>query len=225
MHTTWIITLFFLGVTLFTHAQSDTINRRDDKGMKQGYWIYYGIDRPSLGYADSARIMEGRFVDDKREGKWIMYDRSGWVKKEVEAKEGRIYGQYTEYDSLGRIRERGAIQPEYLYSRRSNLRPPLRIYLEYDSLKNVVAVHEYKRNRSFRDSLVIYKAAVYYFSLSPLSNFSSTGDVQLMDGGEDVHVLGKLEDGWLMEGEFRYYIGGVRTYYFEEGYRRLRFKR
>lgn len=52
------------------YAQNDTINQTDAEGKKQGYWIYYGKDKPESGYPPEGKIDEGTFVNDRKEGIW-----------------------------------------------------------------------------------------------------------------------------------------------------------
>jgi len=53
------------------------INQKDDEGKKQGHWIYYGKDRPESGIADSGKVEEGNYTDDRKEGRWVRYNADG----------------------------------------------------------------------------------------------------------------------------------------------------
>jgi len=64
-------------------SQNDTTNRIDNNGMKQGYWIYYGKDRPQKGYPDTCKIEEGRYVNDRKEGLWRRYNMDGSIRIEA----------------------------------------------------------------------------------------------------------------------------------------------
>lgn len=89
-------------------AQSDTLNRTDENGIKQGYWIYYGKDKPGKGYPMDGKVMEGPFVDDRKEGVWIIYHEDGKTPRTIgNFKNGRGNGEYTKYYEDGTIREEG----------------------------------------------------------------------------------------------------------------------
>lgn len=57
--------------TISVHG--DTLNRVDQKGLKQGPWTIQVPDlRGERGYEE-----EGYFVDDKKEGRWVRYSLQG----------------------------------------------------------------------------------------------------------------------------------------------------
>src|SRR5687767_14379975 len=49
-------------------------NQHDYKGRKQGYWILYGKDYPSKGYPAEAKVEEGNYTDDQKDGEWIYFN-------------------------------------------------------------------------------------------------------------------------------------------------------
>jgi len=64
-----ILTLFFvLGLSVLTCAQNDTLNQVDKNGLKQGYWIIYGRDKPDKGYPEDGKIEEGNYIDNRKNG-------------------------------------------------------------------------------------------------------------------------------------------------------------
>ena len=67
--------------TTLSHTQylpkPKNINKKDQNGRKQGYWIYYGVDRPQAHYSDSSVVEEGFYIDDRKEGTWYKYDKEG----------------------------------------------------------------------------------------------------------------------------------------------------
>lgn len=71
-----VLLLLLVSVSFLTFAQ-DTINQRDEKGLKQGHWIYYGKDRPESGVPLDGKVEEGYYVDDRKEGEWIKYELDG----------------------------------------------------------------------------------------------------------------------------------------------------
>ena len=95
MKKTMLISILFLFASITSHAQNDTINQQDENGLKQGYWIIYGIDKPQLEYPDSAMVYDGRYVDNKKQGVWTSYDKNGRVKLRGEFNHGRPKGSFT----------------------------------------------------------------------------------------------------------------------------------
>lgn len=63
--------------------------------MKQGHWVYYGIDRPNAGYPDSVIIEEGPYINNRKEGLWIKYNKDGSPRLKGIYKNNRPQGAYT----------------------------------------------------------------------------------------------------------------------------------
>jgi hypothetical protein len=91
----YLLLFFFSLLSGISFCQNDTINQRDDQGKKQGYWINYGKDRPELGYADSAIIDKGRYVNGRKEGEWIRFNKDGTPKIKGTYRNGRPSGTYS----------------------------------------------------------------------------------------------------------------------------------
>lgn len=71
MKKTWSL-LFILSILMnFSDAQSDTINKLDKKGLKQGYWI-----KNEKGKT----LYEGRFLNDNPQGVFKYYNPDGKIK-------------------------------------------------------------------------------------------------------------------------------------------------
>lgn len=97
----------FNTLSAYTH-QTGEINQRDNQGKKQGKWIFFGKDRPSLGYASEIKVEEGNFVDDRKEGKWITYHKDGETPKLIAIyKNNRPEGSFIKYYTNGKIMEHG----------------------------------------------------------------------------------------------------------------------
>jgi antitoxin component YwqK of YwqJK toxin-antitoxin module len=111
-----ILFLSFIGLltTPLAFASSDKggdVNKKDSQGRKQGLWIYYGKDRPSLGFPSNGKIEEGAYKDDRKEGVWIIYHNDG-VTPKLKGKyyNNRPSGQFTKRYSNGKIREVGTFE-------------------------------------------------------------------------------------------------------------------
>ncbi len=96
--------LFF--VIGWANAQSDTLNRTDTNGKKQGYWIIYGKDKPGSGYADTSIVEEGNYIDHRKNGTWKKYHLNGKLKLEGVYKNNRPWGSYKKYYEIGVLQER-----------------------------------------------------------------------------------------------------------------------
>ncbi len=111
----------FLFILLFTSSQhlsaltflkdqggEDKINQIDNQGRKQGKWIYFGKDRPMLGYPPEGKIEEGTYKDDRKNGTWIKYYKDGKTKKlEGLYTNNRPSGKFIKYWPNGEVKEVG----------------------------------------------------------------------------------------------------------------------
>lgn len=80
----------------------------DKEGRKQGYWIYYGKDRPEAGFPENGIIEEGRYVDNRKEGVWLKYHRDGkTIKLLGNYKNNRPSGEYETYHTNGKVKRKG----------------------------------------------------------------------------------------------------------------------
>lgn len=104
--------LFFCFLTTaFSSFAQDTLNRTDEKGLRQGYWILYGRDFPDMGYADNVKVMEGQYVNNHKEGSWTKYHENGISRKLVGYyKDNKAYGDYSKFNVDGTCIERGCFQ-------------------------------------------------------------------------------------------------------------------
>jgi len=59
------------------------LNKHDANGFKNGYWIVYGSYFPERGYPADAKVEEGRFKDDLKDGRWIYFGKDGEVDSAV----------------------------------------------------------------------------------------------------------------------------------------------
>ncbi|MDG1776590.1 MAG: hypothetical protein P8H33_04305 [Crocinitomicaceae bacterium] len=108
-----ILFLSFLGVLTapLVFASSDQwgdINKKDSKGRKQGLWVYYGKDRPSLGFPSNGKIEEGKYKNGRKEGFWTLYHTDGVTPKlKGEFHNNRPSGQFIKRYSNGKVKELG----------------------------------------------------------------------------------------------------------------------
>lgn len=124
-----IIILITTLIATTTWCQSDTINQKDLDGKRQGYWIFYGKDRPEAGYPDTGKIEEGRYVDNRKTGLWIKYHKDGITPRlKGEYINNRPNGHYNKFYDTGILQEeghfyRGKYKGELIrYHRNGNMR-------------------------------------------------------------------------------------------------------
>lgn len=104
----WTLLIALLFANTMAWCQSDTINKTDADGKRQGYWIFYGKDRPEAGYPDSGKIEEGRYVDSRKTGIWIKYHKDGITPKlKGEYKNNRPNGHFQKIYDSGQLQEEG----------------------------------------------------------------------------------------------------------------------
>lgn len=85
-----------------------TLNVKDKDGRKQGKWIYFGKDRPSVGYPALGIVEKGSYVNDRKEGLWVKYHKDGKTPRiSGEYKLNRPNGSYTKFYGNGTIKEIG----------------------------------------------------------------------------------------------------------------------
>lgn len=100
------ISLFF-SIIGFSQKESK-INVQDTCYRKQGYWIYYGKDRPNSGIPPDGKVEEGRYVDSRKEGTWIRYHQDGKTPKIIgNYQNNRPVGQFKKFDESGLLIEKG----------------------------------------------------------------------------------------------------------------------
>ncbi|MDX2360848.1 MAG: hypothetical protein QNK23_08585 [Crocinitomicaceae bacterium] len=99
------IIVFLLLMPFVGNSQNDTINQLDENDLKQGYWIYYGKDRPESDYPDDGIIEEGSYLDDRKTGRWIKYYSNGAVKATGEYTNNRPSCTWIKYYPDGSVRD------------------------------------------------------------------------------------------------------------------------
>ncbi|HTL82324.1 MAG TPA: hypothetical protein VL651_11490 [Bacteroidia bacterium] len=102
--------LFSLLLALSSAAQSDTLNRVDSAGKRQGYWIVIGKMRNDRNFSDSAKVEEGNYVNSMKTGLWISYFPSGVKQMELTYVNNRPNGHCVMYYEDGNKEEEGTWQ-------------------------------------------------------------------------------------------------------------------
>jgi antitoxin component YwqK of YwqJK toxin-antitoxin module len=109
-----IISFFLVSIVNNSYALANKnqdnpkVNFIDDKGLKQGKWVFLGKDQPEKGFPYNGKIEEGTFKNDRKEGRWIFYYNDGMTPKTEEVFiDNRPNGEFIKYFPNGQIKERG----------------------------------------------------------------------------------------------------------------------
>jgi antitoxin component YwqK of YwqJK toxin-antitoxin module len=81
------------------------INRTDESGKRQGYWVIKGYMANDKAYSPDAIVEEGEYKDNRREGLWKRYWPNGKPKSEVFYVFGKPEGHYKVFYESGQIEE------------------------------------------------------------------------------------------------------------------------
>lgn len=103
----------FWGVASNGEGKKNTsqVNETDQKGRKQGKWIFYGKDNPKKGYPEEGKIAEGIFKDDRKNGLWTNYYKDGFTPRLVgDYKNNRPFGTYQKFYRNGELMEEGTFK-------------------------------------------------------------------------------------------------------------------
>lgn len=108
MHTSKIITAFFVSLagSWFSFA-GDTLNRVDETGLRQGYWIIYNTIKKLPNYPPEAKVEEGSYADSRKNGTWKTYYPSGTLKSEITYQNNRPNGYAKIFYEDGKLMEEG----------------------------------------------------------------------------------------------------------------------
>ena len=68
---------------------ANTLNYTDANGKRQGHWIITNAKKHLPGYSDSAKVEEGAYQDNMKEGEWIEYNADGSVKSTTTYKDDK----------------------------------------------------------------------------------------------------------------------------------------
>ncbi|HEX7413962.1 MAG TPA: hypothetical protein VF411_07935 [Bacteroidia bacterium] len=111
----WIFLIFVLSYG-YAQPQSfeldpsngkDSINIIDFQGLKQGRWITFGKSKPNSCYQLTAKVEEGKFNDNRKNGIWKEYFCNGNAKNKITFQNGRPDGYAIMYHENGKISEEG----------------------------------------------------------------------------------------------------------------------
>lgn len=123
-----VITLITLSLSSNLFAQNSGITRHGTP--RNGYTVFYGKDRPEKGYPPKAKVEEGLYKNDRREGEWKFYYPDGKIKLIGNYENNRPWGAYKKFYDNGQLKEEG----EFI---KSQMRDTLRRYYKTGVLEYV----------------------------------------------------------------------------------------
>lgn len=82
-------------------------NYKDPSGLRQGYWVITGEMSGDKLFAPTAKVEEGHYKDDLREGVWKKYWPNGHLRSEITYMMGKPHGPYKIYYQGGNSEEQG----------------------------------------------------------------------------------------------------------------------
>lgn len=110
IHSNYILLLLLI-LSFSVNAQQKSSNKTDSLGRKQGFWIYYGKDRPKYGYDSEAKIEEGYYVDNRKDSIWTKFHKDGITPKiQATYQNNRPNGSFKKFFADGSLMESGSFQ-------------------------------------------------------------------------------------------------------------------
>lgn len=187
------------------------VNYVDEDGKRQGLWVFFGKDRPEIGYPQNGIIEEGRYLNNRKEGIWKKYYEDGVTVKLIGTyKNNRPGGFYQKIGAYGRPIEQSCFEKNN-YS--------CDYYRWYDN----GAINEIRRN----DSIYVYALkgclkAIHVLDAETLDytliKYSETECNVPVDTTSYPSNSGIITGDWKLDGttHFRYKPGPTETYRTEE---------
>ena len=121
-----VVIILFIFCCRFASGQSDSLNKVDAMGLKQGKWIQY--------YDNGSKRYEGTFKDDKQIGIFTYYDKEGFINMLLYNKKDGITQVANAYHSNGRILAMGL----YRHQKKDS------VWQYYNEKEALVATETYK---------------------------------------------------------------------------------
>lgn len=91
----------------FELTGTDTINKVDGTGKKQGKWVILGKHKPGGCYGIDKKVETGSYIDNRKTGTWFEYFCNGGVKAKLTFVNGRPDGYAQMFHENGKISEEG----------------------------------------------------------------------------------------------------------------------
>ncbi len=109
---TYPVFIFFVMTMVLSHSSlavqiSSEINKVDGKGQRQGYWIIKGDMVNEPAYKPENKVEEGRYTDNRKEGRWKKYWPNGKLRSEINYAAGKPTGEYQLFYENGKTEEHG----------------------------------------------------------------------------------------------------------------------
>lgn len=96
-----------LSPSLLANQITNEINKIDEKGQRQGYWIIKGDMIKDPAYKPENKVEEGRYKDNRKEGLWKKYWPNGKLRSQINYAAGKPSGEYQLFYENGQTEEHG----------------------------------------------------------------------------------------------------------------------
>jgi len=109
MKKAYLILFFIICKIVTAQSVADTLNATDATGKRQGKWIILNkmLEKPKQEYKPEQKVEEGKYVDNKKTGKWLEYFPNSVLKSKITYENNRPNGYAIMYHDNGKIREEG----------------------------------------------------------------------------------------------------------------------
>jgi antitoxin component YwqK of YwqJK toxin-antitoxin module len=196
----FIFTALQCAAQSFEIFNSDTINRRDTEGKKQGKWIVRGLHKPGTCYKDNQKIEEGTYLNNRKTGSWTEYYCNGNLKNQLTFIDGHVNGEACMYHENGALSETGTWKKKRW----------LGSYTQYDEKGNVI------RKNDFDSTGRIYGSRTncrFYFDPETVfikytkcnMEFTLNGDTVFYNERKQITTKGFFDRGSLINGKVYVY--------------------
>lgn len=156
IRTLLLVTVFLAGSLTYsaTAAESDTVNRFNNKGQREGWWILSKSNTPVT--SDQVKFKEGRYINGRKCGAWINYYEDGVTPRLIgEYSDNRPSGTYFRFDRKGALKQASSLSRRI--SPRQSIEASNVVFsckMLFDS-KEIVAGQVFFTKRFFKKSLAI----------------------------------------------------------------------
>jgi antitoxin component YwqK of YwqJK toxin-antitoxin module len=226
----YLLTFSLIFLTKFSFALSaDTINNSDGNKFRQGWWIIKNENKQLEDCDATAKVEEGRYLDNQKTGVWKSYFCSGKLKSEITYEEGfwRINhweGKYKLYHENGTVYQdfnfgpdgkRDGVQKYYHPNGKLMAEGTWKDSKESGTIKEYALNGKLISERVYNDGIISTEASKYYPETADISEEPEIIEEKTPPPPPPpiVERIGELKDGYnktftkegkpLQEGEFK----------------------
>lgn len=146
----------FAGITFAgTTRNSDTTNRLNKSGEREGWWVLSKGNDPIVAN-HGVKFKEGRYINGRKNGVWITYYEDGTTPRLIgEYSDNRPSGSYFRFDRKGDLRQASAIPKSISVQQSVQVSNPLFSCKMLFNQRDVVAGQVFFARRIFKKDLAV----------------------------------------------------------------------